>query len=125
VPDVQDARPEAVKAIAPGLKVSGARLENAVEIDVAEERRNDRGWPTSILAARIAGHDFDDRHVGAWAVGGDGVGPIFAIDAVAREWSSWGEVAEPGSRAAEMIERLAGYPETRAARAAAMGRRSQ
>jgi hypothetical protein len=104
-----------VASVAEGLKVRGAALADAFEVEIPPERRNDRGWPVAILAARIAGHDFDGQ-VGAWAVGGDGVGPIMALDSVAREWSSWGEAAQPGSKAMEVVERLAGYPETRTAR---------
>jgi len=118
----QVARAEAVAAVAGGLKVSGTELIDAVELAVAPERRNDRGWPVAVLAARIVGHDFGEGKIGVWAIGGESIGPIFALDSVAREWTSWGEAAQPGSRAMETVERLAGYPEVRAAREAVQGR---
>ena len=109
------ARQEAIAAVSAGLQVPGTQLLDAVEVEIAEELRNKRGWPVAILAARIADLDSEGQDIGAWAVGPAGAGPIYALDASARQWTSWGDV-EPGSRAAKLVERLAGYPETQAAR---------
>lgn len=112
-----------VDSVSEGLKVPGSALSDAEITPVAVERRNDRGWPAYFLGARIIGAEFTGDHIGVWAVGGDdAVGPIFAIDSVAREWSSWGEAAQPGSRAMEVIERLAGYDEARFVRSAVKAR---
>ena len=118
----RDARPEAVAAVSAGLQVPGSQLLDAVEVDVADDLRNKRGWPAAILAARIADLDSKGQDVGAWAVGGDDTRPIYALDAVAREWTSWAQGAEPGTRAAKLVERLAGYPETQIARDAVRSR---
>ena len=91
-------------------------------VDVS--RRSDRDWPRFMFAARLAGHDFDGRQVGVWAIKGDGGGPIWAVDSIAREWSQWAADAQPGSPAMDDIERIAGYPETRAARDAVRGLRT-
>jgi len=110
--------------VSAGLQVPGTQLVDAVEVEIAEELRNKRGWPVAILAARIADLDSEGQDIGAWAVGPAGAGQIYALDASARQWTSWGEV-EPGSRAAKLVERLEGYPETQAARDAVRDRGSR
>ena len=118
----RDARPEAIAAVSAGLQVPGTQLLDAVEVEIAEVLRNKRGWPVAILAARIADLDSDGQDIGAWPIGPEGAAPIFALDPTARQWTSWGEV-EPGSRAAKLVERLAGYPETQTARDAVRDQR--
>jgi hypothetical protein len=118
----RDARQEGVAAVSAGLQVPGTQLLDSVEVEIAEELRNKRGWPVAILAARIADLDSQGEDIGAWAIGPEGAGPIFALDPSARQWTSWGDV-EPGSRAGKLVERLAGYPETQAARDAVRDRR--
>lgn len=98
-----------VDSVSEGLTVPGSALSDAEFVTVPVERRNDRGWPAYFLGARIIGAEFTGDHIGVWAVAGDdAVGPSFAIDSVAREWSSWGEDAQPGSRAMEVVERACG-----------------
>jgi hypothetical protein len=57
-PRPRDARPEVVAAVSAGLQVPGSQLLDAVEVDVAEDLRNKRGWPAAILA------DLDCRGAG-------------------------------------------------------------
>ena len=50
--------------------------------------------------------------VGVWAVGGlDGAGPIYAINAVAQEFSEWGAAAAPGSPIDNMRSAIAASAE--------------
>jgi hypothetical protein len=49
--------------------------------------------------------------VGVWATGPDGAGPIVALNSFAREFSDWGDAAQPGSKAAQNRDQLAGYDE--------------
>jgi hypothetical protein len=106
--------------VSAGLQVPGSQLLDAVEVEIAEELRDKRGWPAAILAARVAGLDAEGKDIGAWAVGAKGAGRTYALDAVASQWTSWGE--DPGTRAAKLIERIAGYPEAQAARDAVRSR---
>ncbi len=116
----RDARTESVAAVSAGLQVPGSQLLDAVEVEIADDLRDKRGWPAAILAARVADLDSEGRDVGAWAVGSRGARPILALDPVAGQWTSWG--AEPGTRAAKLTERLAGYPEVQQARDAVKSR---
>ena len=68
------ARQEAIAAVSAGLQVPGTQLLDAVEVEIAEELRNKRGWPVAILAARIADLDSEGQDIGAWAVGPAGAG---------------------------------------------------
>lgn len=104
-----------VEGIASGLTVrGGGALEQATAVTVAPERRNDQGWPETIIAAQITGEGMD-RVVGVWATAETG-GPIMAIDTMAREFSDWGAAAQPESRAADVRDTIAGFSEVEAAK---------
>jgi hypothetical protein len=117
----RDARAETVASVSAGLLVPGSQLLDAVEVEVAAQLRDKRGWPAAILAARVAGLDAEGDDIGAWAVGEGGTGRTYALDAEARQWTSF--EPDPGTRAERLVERIAGYPEAQAARDAVRSRR--
>src|SRR6476659_10057961 len=98
--EAREARPEAVAGVSAGLQVPGSQLLDAVEVEIGEELRDKRGWPAAILAARVAGLDAKGQDIGAWAIGSEGGERIYALDAVARQWTSWG--ADAGPRAVKL-----------------------
>lgn len=103
-----------VDGIAEGLTVGGGgSLINARSVEVPPGERNDQGWPEMFIAAEITGEGMEGT-VGVWATGATG-GPIFAINTMAREFSEWGAAAQPGSRADQMMRRLAATPAAAAA----------
>lgn len=106
-------------AISEAMKVDSARLAGAKMVEVAPERRNHRGWPFHIVAARLEGLEFTGTEIGIWATGSgpeaNQIGPIHALNDVAREYSDWGEAAKPGSKADQMMDALAQIPEAREA----------
>lgn len=113
--ECRDADTALVEGIASGLTVhGGGALEQATAVTVVPERRNDQGWPETIIAAQITGEGMDGV-VGAWATAETG-GPIMAIDTMAREFSDWGAAAQPGSRAADVRDTIADFPEVEAAK---------
>jgi hypothetical protein len=106
--------PALVDGIAQGLTVEGGGdLGNAQAVEVPKDKRNDQGWPKIMVAAEITGPGMQGI-VGAWASGEMG-GPIVALNPMAREFSDWGAAAQPGSRAAEIRDIIAGYEEVVAA----------
>lgn len=115
-PDQQPAACETVDAefvetIAEGLTVTGGgELENAQALPVPDDARAGEGWPTRVVAARIVGSGMDDV-IGVWATGAN-EGPIVPVDAVAREFSSWGAAAQPGSPMRDAMDRIRSLPVT-------------
>jgi hypothetical protein len=106
------ANPDVAAALAEALKVQATSLGSSMLVEIPPARRNDRGWPTYIVAARLDGAEFTGDEVGTWAVGeAPDWGPIFALNETARAYSPWGEAAQPGSRADGIMRMLAEYPE--------------
>lgn len=107
----------AADSVAEGLTVEGGgSLEDAVLVEIPPELRNDQDWPPFFLAARITGPGMGEGVIGVWAVGDrDGGGPIFALNAMAREFSTWGAAAQEGSQAAENRNLLASYEQAQQA----------
>src|SRR5690606_28899656 len=92
------ADPEITANLAETLKVEATSLATPMIVDVALARRNDRGWPVHIVAARLVGPEFTGGEVATWAIGGPtSYGPIFALNETARTYTPWGEAAQPGS----------------------------
>src|SRR5688500_8383810 len=118
--EVRPADPTVIRALAEALQVRGATLADAVLVDVSPSRQNTHGWPVHIVGAHLDVPGFPGAHRATWAVGeGPGWGPIFALNDAARAYSSWGEAAQPGSRAEAMVQRIATCPEAVAAEATA------
>lgn len=114
------ADPSIVDAISEGLKVDACHLVGAAMVEVAPSRRNDRGWPIWMVAARIEGPEFTGHEVGIWATHDAArIGPIFAINETARDLTSWGEAAMPGSQADRNMRLMDTYPEAAVAERAA------
>jgi len=109
-------------AVADGL-VAADSLENGVVVETRIDEQNSRGWPKAILAATVTGQGASG--VGTWAVNDPNdpasVGPIIALNDVARTYSSWGAAAEPGSQMYENIQKMLGFEATAAAERCASG----
>jgi hypothetical protein len=96
-----------VGGLAERLLADGLRLQMARAVRVDPELRNDQGWPELIVAARIVGEDIAPGGVtAAWAVGSAWV-PVHALNAAAREFTSWGARAGGKGSQAEFLDRLA------------------
>src|SRR5215210_4853412 len=96
--NAQPAPPRAVEGIELGLAVGGSRLRDAVAIEIPPDKRNSRGWPTMFVAGRIVGGDLYGDQIGVWVLGEDEsapAAPCHGINAVAREWSTWGVDVKP------------------------------
>lgn len=104
---------EYVAGITEGLIGGATSLSNAVAVPLGSPFEGIR----VVIAARIAG--LGNTEVGAWAVGDNGGGPIYALDASARRYSSWGSAAREGSPADQLRKTLAARPEVAAAKACA------
>jgi hypothetical protein len=107
----REASPHLVKAIQVGLVGEDMSLGTAVVVDVAPHRRNPEGWPTLMVGALVVAADMPDGVPAVWAIG-DETGPIVAVDAAAREYSTW----EPAAKAGAKKSTFAGYPEAEEAR---------
>ena len=93
-------------AIAEGLTVQGGgTLTDAQAVKFAEPIGN----VNYAVAGEIGGPGLEDEgDIGVWAVGGpDGDGPIWALDAVAIEFSEWLADAQPGSPADRLRDEAA------------------
>ena len=117
---IEEAAPELVARINQGVKVRGSHLVDALAVEVAFERRNDRGWPAFIVGARIAGPEFYDDAVGTWAIGHD-AGTVLALNETARSFTFWAEPARPGSFSDAIITVVVDYPEAHEVEAAVRG----
>ena len=100
-----------VGAIQVGLVDEDMSLGTAVIVEVAHHRRNTDGWPALMVGALVIAADMPDGVPAVWAIG-DESGPIVAVDAAAREYSTW----EPAARAGGKKATFAGYPEAEEAR---------
>jgi hypothetical protein len=78
---------DVLDAIFSGLKVSRSWLGGAVAVPVARRRRDRRGWPALVVAARIDGPRFKSE-IGLWATDERGA-RLAPIGDVARSWSLW------------------------------------
>ena len=109
--DTTQAPDDVMASIADGLVGGAERLTGGVWTDVASVRRNDQGWPSHLVAARVGGAG--GGAVGVWAVSVDdaGVGPVFGVNPIARAMTTWGSATDPDSPPATAIERLVNYPE--------------
>ena len=90
------ATPESATSIAEGLTVTGGgSLRNAFAVPLPPGQ----GF-LYVVAAEIDGSGIEgDGDIGTWAVGELGGGPIFAVNALAQEFSEWGAAATDGSPA--------------------------
>jgi len=90
------ATPESATSIAEGLTVQGGgTLRDAYA--VALPASYDFEY---VVAAEVDGAGLEgDGHIGTWATGPLGGGPIFAANAVAQEHSKWAAEANYGSPA--------------------------
>lgn len=104
-----------VRDIEAGLMGDDATLGLSAMVSVAEGRRNTNGWPEVMVAALVLTPEEPAGVPAVWACATDG-GPIFAVDGAAREYSTWSSAARGDSRAGEIKNMFAGYPETLAAR---------
>lgn len=102
--------PAIVEALRDGLLDQSMDVTKVRAVSVAPERRNNRSWPELLVAAQVDPGDGSEPLEGVWATGALG-GPIYAINAVARECSSWGSAARGGSQADEMRNRISTFPE--------------
>lgn len=82
----------AVATIALGLR-RGGWLTGAGFVEVPASERSAQEWPAWFVAAEVG------RTVGVWATGGQGDGPIMAIDYVSATSTIWGAGAQPTSQA--------------------------
>lgn len=113
------AAPLAAAAIAKGLTVQGGgTLRNAFQVLTAVEP----GFFGYVVAAEIDGPGMEgDGQVGTWAVGKLG-SPIFAVNALAQEFSDWGADAADGSAADVARDSIANSAEASTAEDCARGR---
>lgn len=110
------ASPDLVNSISDGLTDTSAKLSNAQAVTVAETRRNERGFPEVVVAAKVPGSG-----VGSWSISADGSGPLMALNDVAQEVSEWGAAAAEGSPADQERDLWAVMPETAKAEECAAG----
>jgi len=111
----RDAPAELIEAVSSGLLQPDMSLRSAVVVAIAEDRRNDRGWPEVMFAALVTTSDNPNGVPAVWAAAATG-GPIFAVDGAAREVSDWTSAVRVDSRAHQIKNMLGGYPETAEAR---------
>lgn len=112
----RDAGAALVKSISEGVTARGAKLTNAQAVAVAESRRNERGFPEVIVAAKVTGSG-----VGSWSISADGSGPLMALNEVAQKVSEWGAAAAEGSPADQERDLWAVLAETTKAEECAAG----
>jgi hypothetical protein len=102
-----------VAGIASGLTTSGRGRLRSAKAAVADTDEDFRGQKTTVylVSADIQAPGLEgDDDIATWSVT-DSLDPleaglIFAVDAVAKEFSTWGEAANPGSPVAERVSSL-------------------
>lgn len=97
---------EVLTSVATSLIEPGA-LNDGVLVDLDPSRRT-KYLPRTILAAWIRDADV----IGIWAIDQTsvGVGPIFALDGAAREYTNWGAAAKGDSKLEAERTAVLGYP---------------
>lgn len=116
-----DASATVVDAVGSGVTGQGLRLAAGVVVEIPVEIRINPTYPAALFAARIDKNDSRGQLAGVWAVATlAGGSPILALNSSAREHSDWGAAAQPGSRAAELRDKMAAYPQVAVAEACAL-----
>jgi hypothetical protein len=116
-----DAPKAVLEAIADAMRVNISVLSNAKAVEVVPKRRDDSGWPTYIVAARLVGYEFSGSEIGTWATGAEPVEPIVALSTTSRGHTDLGEAVPLTGNADEVAARLSGYPEATEAAHAVLG----
>ncbi|MGH8916691.1 MAG: hypothetical protein ACRDZM_19525 [Acidimicrobiia bacterium] len=93
-----------VITIQDGLIDDDMRLGAAVVVEVAPHRRNTEGWPEVMVGALVVAADMPAGVPAVWATSERG-GQIVAVDAAAREYSTWDREDGPGYPEAEEARR--------------------
>lgn len=104
-----------VVAIQDGLVDQDMGLGTAVIVEVAHHRRNNDGWPALMVGALVVAPDMPEGVPAVWATG-EHSGPILAVDAAAREYSTWEPASRDGTGAGNGKTMFASYPEAEEAR---------
>jgi hypothetical protein len=101
------AGPELLEAVGASL-IEGGSLVGGVLVDLAPERLTKFLEPV-IFAASIEG----TGQIGAWSIreSAGGVGPIYALNGVAREYTDWGAAAGGDSKFEAERGEILKYPE--------------
>lgn len=102
--------------IATGLTTDGkGTLSNGVALQTSVDALN--GDPMWLVGAELDAPGLEESgDFTLWGTSFDPTGPehsglVFAVNATAKEFSDWGDAANPGSPAAEMVDELAASPE--------------